>query len=304
MNDSDELDFTPSWFYYALIFTTILLWVILSVEIINMLFVLILSDPFTWFLLSGLLIFFYPVPIAILIWRMKLSVEIMDPQWHYEQRYVTFQEFREMITEYREKYMLFTSHISYRWIVITVIFIILLILSPYVLSYLPDTLFVLLLPIFGILMTLLGISYTVVLLAGLPGPLNEEFRIPSLSSFSRARNVVIEIPALSWIGIRLSIGEWKGYYTIHEPVIAAKIENLESATTVILDADSVGNIKSIHLSNDSVRSDFPSNLAKSYPTPSDIIHILREYVHWYASSTKERELLDEIIDELDSDLRG
>ncbi|MFW9920582.1 MAG: hypothetical protein ACFFED_13345 [Candidatus Thorarchaeota archaeon] len=304
MTEPIEHDYAPSWYYYGLIFLTIIIWTILSVEIINLLFGLIVSDSIVWLMLSSMLIFSYSIPIAILIWRMKMSIELLEPEWEYKERFVTFNEFRNMCMEYKKKYAFFTSRIDYRGIFSVSVVIVLALFIPLLLTYLGAILLALLPQVFGAFMIILGILYASILYAGLPSPLYEEFPILSPTYFGKALSSIYEIPALSWIGIRLRIGEWHGYYTLREPVIAAKIENLESATTVLFYVDSRGIVESVQFSNESSRNDFPKDMRKSYPSSFDIVELLRGFVLWYANALDDKELLDETLDELGIDSSG
>ncbi len=301
MTESSEYDYSLSWYDYGSIFLTIIIWTVLSFEIINLIFGLILESSTIWFMLSIMLITSYPIPIAVLIWRMKMSVEAMEPIWSLELRYVTFNEFIDMSNEYKKKYILFTSNISYEWILVIPILIILLVSFPVTLNLLNPAALAFLPQVFGAFMILLGIAYTAAIFPVFPSPLEDEFRISSPQRFAKALHMVVDLPALSWIGIRLHIGEWHGYYTLREPVIAAKIENLESAATVIFQVDSKGIIESVEITNDSGRDDFPKDLSKSYPKSSEVIGVLREFMHWYASISADDELLEEPMDELGMD---
>ena len=150
-------------------------------------------------------------------------------------------------------------------------------------------------------MILLGIAYTAVIFTGFPSPIEDEFRLPFIPRLEKTMHMIFDLPVLSWIGLKLHIGEWHGYYVIREPEIVAKIENLESAASLHFQIDSKGVVESVYISNESNREDFPKELKRSYPNLLDISNLLREFVLWYASVSDDKELLDEIIEELGMD---
>lgn len=301
MKESAENEIGPAWYHYGFLFSVIILWSVFSVAVVQGFFGLLLYDSINWVALASILHFTYLLPLGIIIWRMKMSVDLMDPDWTFERRFVSFSEFREISAEYKSKYSLFTSRLDLRWILASLAMVVISIGSPFILYILDPAGLAFLPQIMGAIQIILGISYSLVLIAGVPSPLHEEFPLYSPGRFGSVIAALSSLPVLSWIGIILDLGEWRGYYSLREPKIAAKIDGMESVATLICDVDRRGIITSCTVENNSAHDDFPNDLVHSNPGIRDIIALLKKCVYWYMQCSEDKEILAEILDELETD---
>ena len=101
------------------------------------------------------------------------------------------------------------------------------------------------------------------------------------------------------MGIKITIGEADGYYTIRSPRIVARIEEIESAVEIIGVVDESGNITQVYANFQTVSLQSESEtLTRVYTDPSDILEIVKESLKHYILASGTNELLDDLADEL------
>ncbi len=298
MNEPIENDLSLPWYYAVLLFSIIILWAVLSIEILFMLFGILVSDSTSWLSVSVPLLLIYPLPLAATIWRMKWSLEITEPEWEFKDQYISFSEFRTISKDYRSNYTLFTSRFALERVVLVAMVLVFSMSLPFILDSLLFPILVFLPQLFGLLTILLGILYTSLFFAIIPGPLNHEFPLYPHKPIRRGLRLLSDIPALSWIGVCVRIGYWSGYYTIREPLLAAKIEGLESVATLLCSVTQDGAISYAWVHNEMEHEGFPKIPKKARPTSDDIIDMVREVVKWYSLVSPENEVLDDVMFDL------
>ncbi len=296
MSESEYSGF--GWHHVIALFLAIVLTAMATIEISQSFFSELVSSQGSWLLFSSLDLAFLSFIVVLIVWRMKTSHQFIEPQWEFQERYVTLNEFKKMMAEYRKEYALLTSEMNPFYVMALVMVATLCIGTPFLLRSLAPVYIFFLPQVFGAMVAIYGVMVVMCSVAVVPSPLGIEFPLYRIKCYRIAAKQLQHIPALYWIGIFLIIGHWSGYYTIRTPGVAAKIDGMESAVTLFFEVDSGCKISSAKAVNHTTRTDFPDSILAEYPSEDRITQIVRDAVIWYAKGSDDYELLEDALDEL------
>ncbi len=297
MSESEYTGF--GWHHIIALFLVIVLIAITTIEFSQSFFSELVSSQGSWLLFSSLDLSFLSFLVVLIVWRMKASYQFIEPQWEFQERYVTLNEFKGMMAEYRREYALLTSEMKPFYIMALIMVATLCIGTPFLLGSLAPVYTFFLPQIFGAVIAIYGVAVMMCSIAIVPSPLDIEFPLYRTRCYTIAAKQLQRIPALYWIGIFLIIGHWSGYYTIRSPRLAAKIDGMESAVTLFFEVDSGCKISSVKAANHTTRIDFPDSISAEYPSEDRITQIVRDVVVWYAKGADDYEMLEDTLDELE-----
>ena len=117
-----------------------------------------------------------------------------------------------------------------------------------------------------------------------------------------AISFLVGIPGTFWVGIRLIIGESGGLYTIREPLPVARIEGIEGIARIECQIDSSGNITRLvpvfELDNFKPTKELED--IDEPITPVKSVQLVRLMIQEYIRHSGGEEILDDVIDDIDT----
>ncbi|MFW9848544.1 MAG: hypothetical protein ACFFF4_05355 [Candidatus Thorarchaeota archaeon] len=300
MNNNRNVDFSIGISVYIMYFTVILFWSIFGVFIIQNFIFLETDTVVLWQLFTLSLILAFPLPVFFISWYVKQHSTDIITNWELVEREVSISEYKLMAKEYNAAYPQLMTNISPLRVVITVILGILTLsipiqkhLIPYqALFFAPFT--------FGILLIFLGIALIFTLLPAAPSSLSSEFPYQSIKKYVNGAKFLYQVPGIYWIGIRLIVGKWAGYYTLRDPSLSARVEGIESIVVMICQLDTDGTISEVQFLNQSNHTNFPITDPIPNPSVETLKASVLEILNWYIELSDDKDILKEIIDELSS----
>lgn len=297
----EEITLEPGWYYYIAFFAIIIAWTLIGYGITQNMLVTMLLDPSLWILNIAILVTSLPIPIGIVVWRLKDDIGTVNPEWNYVNRDVEMQEYSRMVNDYNSAYPFLMAKTHFERLLMVLLSGMLCVFFPLVLSFISiDALFVS--PhLEGGLLVIYGIFLISFLAAAIPGPISHEFPFQKTSIWPKAIAELIQIPAIYWIGIRLKIGEWKGYFTLREPHLVARIEGIQSIFALSFDVNDKGRIVALSVVNESNNEKLSSISPIIDPSLDAIKSTIKKCLLLYREASEEKGFLDDIINELDSE---
>jgi len=272
----------------------------MSITISQQLLVSTVTNPVIWTLTSTAVLVSLLFPCLLLSWKLKNQIIFEEPTWDFRIREVPFHEYEGMMKDYMREYSFLLSH------VIRIDLAILLFLgtfgtsTPYILRISIPAL--LLSPYaYGALVILFGIVLVHLLFHAIETDATDHFPFSPPSRFRKAIKELSSFPGISWIGIRMAIGEAAGYYTIRDPVVVGRIEAIESNARLDGIVDKYGTLREItgYLS---LQSD-EETITKTIRTDTEfsrpkVLELIRWMVREYISAKGDDGLLADVVDDL------
>jgi hypothetical protein len=298
MPGEENVDLSPDLSVYVSFFTIIIAWTFLGVFVGQNILVLATPSLLTWLLFSSLIVVTFLIPISGVSWYVKQQSVSLHPEWNFVERDVGLEEYRVMVDEYHSSYSHLMSVVHIPRSIIVVFLGFLCIEVPYLLNQISFTPGIFSAPVFGICLLLYGIGLLSTVYPAMPGNLVEEFPRQVTKKFSKGLDYLSQIPGIYWIGIRLTIGKWAGYYTLRDPALSATIEGIESVANIICQVDSAGRMIEVTFQNESEHQGFP--IEESFSTPSSEVlrDAISQILRWYIETTGEQEILQDVLDEV------
>jgi len=189
-------------------------------------------------------------PILLITWVMKHQVTFTDPEWVHRDREVDYREFEGVMREYEKEYSHIIAHMDYKLVLLAAILFVAAVSSGTLVMVMPFSLILLIPHLFGVLQILFGVTFSVLAYRAVPTDASQQFPFNTPRKFRNAVRILWNTPGISWVGIRISIGEAGGYYTIRDPTVVARIDSIESAARIEAEIDKLGHfIKAISVMN-------------------------------------------------------
>ncbi len=297
---SDEpLTFKPTWPYLLVLASTLLVWTVLAIEITGVFLVIAYQQLDTWIAISSIFLVTPIIPLLIITRSFKRSIEYNDVEWDFKERDVTYSEYQLMMRDYTKGYSMVLQNTPYFKIIASIIIAIVAVLHLYIIIALDELLLVFFPYSFGVLLLLYGLLLTQSIYNMTPTDAGIHFPYTPPSVVESAIRIFEQILGISWTGIKITIGEAAGFFTVRSPRIVARIEEIESAVEIECVIDEHGQPKRILSRFDNIQSSKIGEIISiDYTKPDDILNVVRESVKSYIQSTGSTELLEDLIDEL------
>jgi hypothetical protein len=291
----------PSWQFYIPLFAVIIAWSIFGIEIASYDLLTIGVRPFEWLISGSLLILTLIAPIGIIAWRVKSSTTFSNPNWEFRVREIDIMEFESMMKDYVKAYSHFLSITPLVQIVFLFLLSAVALTFPFILFSISPVLLIYAPMIFGIFLVLIGLVLARVLNSLMPSDVGKHFPFTPSNLLRKSTNDLERIPGVSWVGIRLRIGEYMEYYTIRDCVPIARIEGIESVGSLVGTIDVHGELTRVtsHLVR-GVETDDGSSQIESLenPTPEGTLELVKRVLFEYVKFRGSNEILDDVLHEL------
>lgn len=214
--------------YNILLFMVIIVWIVIGFNVIQYTIVLLYLGSVLWYAISALVLASMIPPITLASWKMKQQVDFFEPDWNFQERDVSYSEFKTMMSEYSKAYSHLMVNRRTPLIIFSPISFGLALLLPQVFNLLGIQYLQYAPYVFGLGQLLFGLTITRLFYNITPNEATPHFPYISSWKFRLAIPLLYRIQGASWVGIRLSIGEAGGFYTIRNPCAIARIEGIES----------------------------------------------------------------------------
>ena len=236
--------------FYVILITAIFLWVVFSIGWTQYVLLTLYSDPMEWILTTTGLLVSMMFPILFITWVMKHQATFTNPEWVYRNREIDYREFKSVMREYAKEYSHIIAYIDYKLVFLATVLFLAAVSSGALVTVMPFQLLLLIPHVFGVLQVLFGVTFSVLTYRAVSTDASQQFPYSTPRKFRTAVRVFWNTPGISWVGIRISIGEAGGYYTIRAPTVVARIDGIESAARIEAEIDRLGRfIKAISIMN-------------------------------------------------------
>jgi len=291
--------------YQIAIFIIVNLWGFMSFEVAQYQLINLYESPLVWIGWSNLVLLSLLPVLGVSTWKLKDRVQLQNPEWDFKDREVGFKEFREMVANYNSSYRYLLSSIDYLVLLMLCICYASVIALPFFLMrsvvliiQMTPILIALLVIVFGLLFSFFMFKY-------IPNSATPEFPSHQPHRLKKSISFLIGIPGIFWAGVRLTIGEAGGFYTMRNPTPIARIEGIEGTARLECQLDPSGTISSIApiFELENVK---PSEEIVTIPapvTPVRATHLVRSMIQEYIQHSGGEEILEDVLEDIDTFLR-
>lgn len=289
-------------FYQIGIFIIIQVWALMAFDIAQYQMVTLYETPLEWLGWASFLFLTLMPILSVLAWKMKERVEFRSVGWNYKIREVSFDEFSQMIKEYNRSYRQIIATLDVRLPPLVGACFIGVLFLPFPLMRSIPVVIGLTPIIIAVLLVVFGILFSYFAFKLLPNSATDEF--PTYRSYTLRESVrfLSHLPGIYWSGVRLTIGEAGGFYTIRRPNPVARIEGIEGASRIDCTIDNRGSISHMVALFDSDDSQETSIVGR-IDTPVTIVdaaRLIRKTLEVYINSREDDEMLEDVLQEIDS----
>jgi hypothetical protein len=289
----------------VLIFIVVLTWGFMGFEVAQYRLVNLYASPEEWLSWASLL-FVSMVPVLVAIsWRMKTSISYAEPDWDLREREVTITEYKNMAKEYQRAYRHVLSRIDYPLILLILLLFIVALLFPFVTMQTTISIIAATPVLFGFLFVPFGILFANILFKFIPNEATLHLSYREPNQLQRYVELMSGSPGISWAGVRVTLGEAGGYYTIRSPTPIARVEDIEGVSWIECELDEVGGFVKVsaflQLGDDEktlLVEETPQQLT-SYLTAQIVKRALLAYIQ----AKGEQELLEDVLEEVERYLK-
>ncbi|TFG28632.1 hypothetical protein EU528_10955 [Candidatus Thorarchaeota archaeon] len=291
--------------YQIGIFLVVNLWAVMCYEMAQYQLVDLGHNLFAWLIYGTILLWSMTPILSLFAWKMKDRVEIYDPVWEVKIREVNLEEFEEMMKDYNSSYKHIHTSIDFRLLVL----IFGCHLTFFSLPFYTMTMGFLMISITPLLVALVsipfGLFFSYFIFKLISNSATREFPTHNPKRFRNAIHCMMSIPGIFWSGIRLSIGESQGYYTLRNPIPIARIEGIEGIARLECIVDNSDDItKIVPIFEIDLLGE--SNQVREISPPINsyaIAKLVRLIIVAYIQASGGEEILEDVLEEIDMFLR-
>ncbi|MFX1368886.1 MAG: hypothetical protein ACFFAY_09835 [Promethearchaeota archaeon] len=279
---------------------TLMIWLFLSIDISQSLLVSTVTDPLTWIVTSSAMLATLLFPCSILAWKIKNQLVYNPPDWDFQIREVPFGEYREMMDEYIQEYSHLISRVIWPDLLLLAVLVGLGISLPFVLRF--SVFMLLLFPyLYGAVVIVFGMVLVHFLIHLISTEVTDDFPYFPPSRFKKLIERLSLIPGISWVGVRIAIGESGGFYTIRDPVIVCRVEAIESSARIDGIVNSRRELHEVtgYLNLAEEREPITRTVRSEREVGNDqILDLVKWLVQEYVNAKGHEDFLSDVIDEL------
>ncbi|MGY5857991.1 MAG: hypothetical protein RTU63_01380 [Candidatus Thorarchaeota archaeon] len=291
--------------YQIAIFLIVNVWAIMCFEMALYQLVDLVSNQFSWLVLGTILLWSMTPILTLCAWKLKERVEVYDPVWDVKIREVSFEEFEKMMKNYNSKYRHMHTSLDLRLLFLVFVCHFTFFSLPFYTMFQSFLLISITPALVALVAVPFGLLFSYFIFKLIPTSATREFPRYSPRRFRNTITFLHEIPGIYWAGIRLSIGEVAGYYTIRDPIPIARIEGIEGAARIECAIDSseiITRITPIFETEGFKVSDQVKEITPPYShvkTAKFVHSMLTEYIRHSGGA----EILEDVLEDIDTFLR-
>ncbi|MHA1615339.1 MAG: hypothetical protein ACTSYJ_10880 [Candidatus Thorarchaeota archaeon] len=288
--------------YQIAIFIIVHVWAFMCFEVAQYQMVTLYQSPLSWIGWATLVLTSMLPALGLSAWKLKDCVQIQDHNWNYKVREVNIHEFEEMIKSYNTSYRYLLSSVDYLLLILLSICYVAVIALPFYLMS-TNVLVIGATPIILAFFTIVfGLLFSYFIFKLIPNSATPEFPTHQPRRFRKAISFLAHSPGIFWSGVRLTIGESGGFYTIRSPIPVARIEGIEGAARIEGEIDSSSNLTRIIPVFESDGID-PSEKIGDIVEPITTIktaQLVRLMIIEYIRHSGGEEILDDVLEDIDT----
>lgn len=288
--------------YQIAIFIIIYLWAFMCFEVAQYQMVTLYQSPLSWIGWATLVLTSMLPALGLSVWKLKERVQLQNPNWNFKTREVNLKEFEEMIKNYNNSYRSLLSSVDYLLLILFSICYVTIIALPFYLMR-TNILVIGATPIILALITIIfGLLFSYFTYKLIPNSATPEFLTHHPRRFRKAISFLAHSPGIFWSGVRVTLGEAGGFYTIRSPIPVARIEGIEGAARIEGEIDSSGNLTCITPVFESDRF-APSEKIGDIDepiTPTKTAQLIRLMIQEYLRHGGGEEILDDVLEDIDT----
>ncbi|TFF91057.1 hypothetical protein EU545_05845 [Candidatus Thorarchaeota archaeon] len=243
MTDETVLS-SPSIGYQILLFVIIQAWALMTYETAQYQLLLIFETPLNWILWSIMLMGTLAPVVYAIVWRAKQQVTVGSLEWNHRDRDVTLDEYREMTNQYARDYQYMISRVDFGFLLLSLMAGVILVLAPFLLMRTNALLISLAPATSGLAMLIFAVLLLITIFRAAPSSVSDQFPYHPPRQLARANRSLVDIPGVSWVGVRLVIGESEGLYTLRSPRPVMRVEDIEGIARIECEIDRTGRLES------------------------------------------------------------
>jgi hypothetical protein len=291
--------------YQIGIFLIVNLWGFMIFEVAQYQLIVLYEVPLAWIGWSNLVLLTLLPALGVSTWKFKDRIQLQNPKWNFKIREVGFKEFKEMVASYNSSYRYLLSSFDYLVFLLLCICYVLVIALPFFLMRTT----VLIIQMTPLLITLIvivfGLLFSFFIFKYIPNSATPEFPSHKSRKLQKPIQFLVGIPGIFWAGVRLTIGEAGGFYTMRNPISIARIEGIEGVARLECHLDQSGVISSIvpvfEMENFK-KSEKLAPITKPI-TAVKTAHLVRSMIQEYIRHSGAEEILEDVIEDIDIFLR-
>jgi hypothetical protein len=291
--------------YQIAIFIVLNIWAVMCYELAQYQLVNFYQHIFSWSIYATLLLLSMTPVLSFFSWKLKGTIEVYDPIWEVKVREVNIDEFEKMVQNYSSSYRYFLVAFDYRLLLMTILSYTAFIALPFY-TMGTNLLLISLTPmLISLVAIIFGMFFAYFIFKFIPNSAAREFPTHYPKRFRNAISSMMSIPGIFWSGVRLSIGESHGFYTIRDPIPIARIEGIEGVARLECIINNSGTITQVlPIFETDVLS--KSNQVEAIIQPINslkIAHLIQSMIEVYIQHSGGEEILEEILEEIDMFLK-
>ncbi len=288
--------------YQIAIFIIIQIWALMCFEVAQYQMVILYQSPFSWIGWATLVLISMLPVLGLSVWKLKDRVQLHNPQWEFKIREVNLREFEEMTKSYNTGYRYLLSSFDYLSLTLLSICYVLVIALPFYLMR-TNSLIIGFTPIILSLFTMIfGLLFSYFAFKIIPNSATLEFPTHRPHRLRKTNSFLAHLPGIFWSGVRLTLGEAGGFYTIRSPIPVGRIEGIEGAARIECELDSSGNLTRmipIFESEEIVPSEQIRDLIAPI-TPTKTSQLIRLMILEYIHHSGGEEMLEDVLEDIDT----
>ena len=299
------LELKSQLFSQGVIFIVVVVWGFMGFEIAQYRLVNLYESPIEWISWATFLfISMFPVLVGI-TWKMKTTISYTEPTWDFRERDITVPEYESMMKQYRGAYQHVLSIIDYSMICLSALLFPAAILIPFALMRTTFYLIAATPVVFGLLVMIFGIVFANFTYKYIPNEATPHFSYISPTPLRNFVRLMEQAPGISWAGVHATIGEAGGYFTVREPKPVARIEDIESVARVECQLGDSGDLIRVTsvLQLDGSEELVVADESPDQLTPYLVAQIVRKTLLAYIEARGEKELLEEVLEDVETHLK-
>ncbi len=237
MLTDEPLDLGRPLIYQALVLVVVLIWGFHAGDRAQYLLLVYEQNPLDWYGFSLVLLVSLASSTAFLSWFFRSRITIGSTDWEFHERELSFSDFSELIGQYRRAYSLVLVDLDMNLLFTFTLFGSAAVLAPPAMARVSVLGLIYSPYVYGALLIGFGVSFALFVFRVSPSPASSEFQTTSTKEIERYVKTLGNACGISWVGVRLRIGEWQGLYTIRDVGAIGRIESIESAGRIIIEPE-------------------------------------------------------------------
>ncbi len=301
----EPLTMKSSYLYQIIIFIIINLWAFMGFEVAQYQLVTLYETPLSWISWSSLVLFSMTPVLGISVWKLKDRVQIENPDWDFKVREVGLEEFEKMIANYSSSYRFLLSSFSYPLLLLLIFCFVLTITLPFLLLRTALLIIQMTPVIVALCVVVFGLLYSFTAFKLIPNSATPEFPSHNPRRLKSAISFLANIPGIFWVGIRLTIGEANGYYTIRDPITVGRIEGIEGVARIECVLNTKNDISKIVpiIELENFKESEKLKVLTKPINPLQVAYLVKSMIEVYLAHSGGEELMDDVLEDIDTFLR-